>query len=137
MGWTKQQLIEEAFGELALAGHTFDLDADTLESALKRLDTMMAEWDALGIDLGYALPSSPEDSDIGDDAGIPNSACTTVWTNVAVRIAGSHGKTLTAETKTIAKSGYDRLLGAAVAPSAQQASGLPLNGAGNKPWRAY
>lgn len=136
-GWTKQQLIEAAYDELALAGHVFDLDAEVLESALRSLDSMMAEWFDLGIDLGYPLPSSPDLSEIGDDSNVALSACTAIWTNLAVRLAAKHGKTLTAETKGMASSGYNRLLRIAVAPPAQQCSGLPLTGAGNKPWRYF
>lgn len=135
MVWTKQQLVEQAYGELALAGHVFDLDADALENALRVLDTMLAEWFELGIDLGYLLPSTPEDSNIGDDSGIPFSAGATVWSNLAVRLAAGHGKALTPQTRVTASNGYNRLLGVAVAPAAGQSSGLPLGGAGNKPWR--
>jgi hypothetical protein len=135
MAWTKQQLVEEAYGELALAGHVFDLDADMLEAALKRLDTMMAEWAERGIDVGYLLPSTPEDSNIGDDSGLPYSAGATVWANLAVRLAAGHGKTVTAETRATANSGYGRLLGTAVAPAPGQPSSIAGFGAGNKPWR--
>ncbi len=137
MAWTKQQLIEQAFGELALAHFVFDLDAGTLENALRILDTMMAEWFELGIDIGYLLPSAPEDSDTGDDSGIPYSAAATVWSNLAMRLAAGRGKTLTAQTVTTATTGYNRLLGVAVKPAGGQSSGLPLAGAGNRPWRFY
>lgn len=137
MGWPKKDLISQAYTELALAGHTFDLDdADVLESALRVMDSMMAEWFEFGIDVGYPLPATPDASNVGDDSSIPNSACTPVWTNLAVRLAGSHGKNVTPETRAMATNGYNRLLGAAVTP-VSQASGLPLLGAGNKPWRYY
>lgn len=137
MAWTKQQLIEQAFGELALAHFVFDLDADTIESALRILDTMMAEWFELGIDVGYLLPSTPDDSNAGDDSGLPYSTGATVWSNLAMRLAAGRGKNLTAQTITMATTGYNRLLGVAVSPAAGQSSGLPLVGAGNKPWRLF
>lgn len=137
MAWTKQQLVEQAYGELALASFTYDLDADMLESALRSLDTMMAEWAELGISIGYLLPSTPEDSNIGDDSGIPYSAGAAVWTNLALRRAAAHGKQLTPQTIATATSGYSRLLGVAVTPTCGQCSGLPRIGAGNKPWRWY
>lgn len=135
MAWTKQQIVEQAYGELALAGHTFDLGAEVRENALRVLDTMMAEWFDLGIDIGYLLPSTPEDSNVGDDSGIPYRGGATVWSNLAVRLAAAHGKVLAAQTIAAARSGYNRLLGVAVAPDPGQSSGLPLTGAGNKPWR--
>lgn len=136
MAWTKQQLLEQAYGELALAHFVFDLDADTLESALRVMDSMMAEWLEQGIDIGYLLPSTPEDSNIGDDSGIPYSAVATVWSNVAMRLAAGRGKALTAQTIATATTGYNRLLGVAVKPQGQS-SGLALVGAGNTPWRYY
>jgi hypothetical protein len=135
MAWTKQQLIEQAYGELALAGFVFDLDAEVLENALRILDTMMAEWLELRIDVGYLLPSTPEDSNIGDDAGLPYSAGATVWRNLAVRLAAGHGKNLTAQTIATATSGYNRLLGTAVAPAPGELPCTARIGAGNKPWR--
>jgi hypothetical protein len=57
--------------------------------------------------------------------------------NLAVKLAAGRGKGLTPETRTAARRGYDTLLGAAVAPTEGQSSGMPLSGAGNKPWRTY
>lgn len=137
MGWTKKQLIEEAFAELALAGHVFDLDADVLEGALRKLDTMMAEWSGVGISIGYLLPATPDASNIGDDSGIPDTANRPVYMNLAVALAAGRGKSLTPQTIAAATRGYNTLLGAAVAPVGGQASALPLIGAGNKPWRGW
>lgn len=136
--WTKKQIIEQAFDELALAGFVYDLDPDQLESALRRLDTMMAAWGAVGISLGYLLPANPDDSDIGDETGIPDSAIEAVYMNLAVKIAASRGKMLTAETKATARRGYDQLLGAAARDAARRPpmpNTMP-RGAGNKPWRS-
>lgn len=135
MGWTKQQLIEHAFEELALAGYVFDLGPDELQSALRRLDAMMAAWSGVAIAIGYSVPASPAISKLDDDSGLPDGAGEAVFMNLAVRLAASRGKALSAQTLVAAKRGYDALLAVAAAPTAQQASGLPLTGAGNKPWR--
>lgn len=137
MGWTKQQLIDQAFSELARAGYVFDLGAEVREDALRQLDTMMASWSGVGISIGYLLPDSPDDSNIDDDAGIQPTAVEPVYLNLAVKLAAGRGKALTPQTLAAAKSGYNTLLGAAVTPTTGQSSGLPLNGAGNKPWRCY
>lgn len=134
--WTKQQLIDQAFAELARAGYVFDLGADVLEDALRQLDSMMAEWSGAGISIGYVLPATPDDSNIGDDSGIPDSANRPVYMNLAVTLAAGRGKALAPQTLAAAQSGYNALLGAAVAPVGQS-SGMPLIGAGNKPWRYY
>lgn len=135
--WTKQQIIAQAFDELALAGYVYDLDPDQLESALRRLDTMMAQWAAVGIVLGYLLPATPDDSYISSDSGIPDAAVEAVYMNLAVKLAASRGKALTSDTKAAAKRGYDQLLGAAVRAATRQTpmpNTMP-RGAGNKPWR--
>lgn len=137
MAWTKKQLIEEAFAELALAGYVFDLDADQLEAALRKLDTMMAAWSGAGISIGYLLPATPDASNIDDEAGVPDTAVEAVYMNLAMKLAAGRGKVLTAETRSAAQRGYNALLGAAVAPAAGQCSGLTLAGAGNKLWRAW
>lgn len=137
MAWTKKQLIESAFEELALAGFVFDLDPDQLEAALRKLDTMMAAWSGDGISIGYLLPASPDASNIDDDASVPDTAVEAIYMNLAVKLAAGRGKVLTAETRSAAHRGYIALLGAAVAPAPGQCSGLPLAGAGNKPWRNW
>jgi hypothetical protein len=137
MGWTKLQLIDQAFSELARAGYVFDLGADVREDALRQLDAMMAEWNGVGIDIGYVLPTTPDDSNIDDDSGIPNSANRPVYMNLTVTLAAGRGKALTPQTLAAAQSGYNTLLGAAVTPTSGQCSGLPRIGAGNKPWRCF
>ena len=34
MGYTKRQIIEEAYGELGMASYVFDLDVDVLQRAI-------------------------------------------------------------------------------------------------------
>ena len=42
MGWTKQQLVEQAFEEIGMANYVFDLQVEQLQSAMYQLDAMMA-----------------------------------------------------------------------------------------------
>lgn len=135
MGWTKRQLIDEAFAELAIASYVFDLDPEEQQTALRRLDTMMASWDGRGIHVGYALPSGPSGSDLDDESGIPDSAAETVYLNLAIRLAPGFGKLVKPETKKSARDGYDQLLWASVYPQQQQLPHTMPRGAGNKTWR--
>lgn len=135
--WTKKQLIEKAFGELALAGYVYDLDPEQLEDALQSMDAMVAEWAGTGINLGYLLPGTPDESDINADSGIPDSANRAVYLNLAVTLAAGKGKVLSVDTKAAAARGYHQILAAAardIARNSPQWSTLP-RGAGNKPWR--
>lgn len=132
--WTKRELIAEAFSELTLAESEFDLTPEEQETALRRLDTMMAMWDAKGIRIGYALPTGANGSDLDQPSGIPDSATETVYLNLALRIAPGFGKQLSQDTRKNARDGYDVLLWAAAQPQAQQMPNTMPRGAGNKPW---
>lgn len=135
MGVTKRQIISQAFDEIGLAGYVFDLSPDQLNSALLKLDAMMAQWDAKNIKLGYPLAASPQNSEIDTETDVPLQSIEAIYTNLAMRIAPSFGKVVPIETKQFAKIAYDTLLAAAAFPRQQQMPGTMPAGAGNKSWR--
>ena len=135
MGYSKRQFITQAFDEIGLAGYVFDLSPEQLNSALLKLDAMMAQWDAKNIKLGYPLASSPQNSDIDTETDVSLQASEAIYTNLAMRIAASFGKSVSMETKQFAKIAYDTLLSSAAFPREQQMPGTMPAGAGNKPWR--
>jgi|APFre7841882590_1041340.scaffolds.fasta_scaffold00981_6 hypothetical protein len=135
MSYTKRQFVEEAFAEIGMASYTFDLSPQQLDACLRRLDTMMATWNARGIRLGYPLPSNPEDSDLDTDTQVPDSANEAIVANLAIRIAPQYGKTVSLDTRTTAKQAYDTLLARAAFPPEQQFPRTLPMGAGQKPWR--
>lgn len=133
--WTKRELLLEAFAEIGLASYDFDLQPDEVQTALRRLDTMMATWEAKGVRVGYSFPATPGDSDPDDISGLPDMAVETVYLNLAVRLGPGFGKVISPDTKAAARSGYDALLTAAAFPIEQQFPNTMPRGAGNKPWR--
>lgn len=135
MSYSKRQFVTAAFEELGLASYVFDLSPEQIESALRRLDAMMATWNGLGIRLSYPLPGSPENSDIDAETTVPDSANEAIITNLAVRLAPSIGKTAAIETKVAAKRAYDVLLARAAQPLEITLPADMPAGAGNKPWR--
>jgi hypothetical protein len=137
MSYKKRQFISAAFEEIGLASYVFDLQPEQLQSALRRLDAMMADWNAKGIRLGYPLPSSPQDSDLDEDTLVPDSAYEAIICSLGIRLAPSYGKQVMIETKTTAKQGYDILLQRATFPLEKQLPATTPSGAGNKPWRVY
>ena len=137
MGYSKRQFVTAAFEEIGLASYVFDLQPQDLETALRRLDSMMAQWNALGIRLGYPLPGSPEFSDIDAESGVPDSANEAIICSLAVRIAPGFGKSLNAMTAVTAKHGYNTLLSRAAVPPPQQFPSTLPAGAGWKTWRDY
>jgi hypothetical protein len=137
MGYSKRQFVEAAFAEIGMAGYVFDLQPQDLEQALRRLDAMMAEWNAKGIRLGYPLPSSPQFSDIDAESEVPDSANEGVIANLGVRLGAGYGKAIMPQTMMVAKQAYNTLLSRAAMPMEQQFPDTLPAGAGNKPWRIY
>lgn len=136
MGWSKRQIIEQAFAEIGLAAYSFDLQPEQVEDALRRLDNMMALWNSKGIRLGYPLPSSPGASDPDQQVGVPDEAIEPMVLNLAIRIAPAYGKVMMPETKATASLGYKTLLMNSARPQEMQLDALAIPaGAGNKQWR--
>jgi hypothetical protein len=135
MSWTKRQFVVQAFEEIGYASYVYDLEPEQLQAALRRLDAMVATWNAKGIRLGYPLPSSPENSDLDTETNVPDSANEAIYTNLAIKIAPTVGKMVSQDTKATAKSAYDTLVMRAAMPPEMQLPGTLPSGAGNKPWR--
>ena len=133
MSYTKRQFIDAAFEEIGLASYTFDLQPEQIQSALKRLDAMIASWNGRGIRIAYPLPSSPDDSDIDAATDVPDMANEAVITNLAVRLAPSFGRRVMPETLKTAKEAYNTMLMKLAFPAEQQMPGTMPAGAGNKP----
>ena len=124
---TKGDLIGDAFAELALASYVFDLEPEEQQTALRRMDAMLALWESKGIRLGYVFGG-----ELASESGLPEYAHEPVIASLAVRLAPGFGKKVSAQTLTAAKSGYDGLVARSAFPPEQQLRGLP-SGAGNKP----
>lgn len=135
MGYSKRQFVEAAFDEIGLASYVFDLQPPQLEACLRRLDSMIADWNGKGIRLGYPIPGSPQYSDMDEPSCVPDSAYEAIITNLAIRIAPSYGKNVSPATLSSAKNSYNTLLSRSSLSHPQQfTSNMPL-GSGNKPWR--
>lgn len=129
---TKREVILQAYSELGLAEYNFDLSPDEMGTARKRLDRMMAAWE-MKVSTGYMIPVNPDDSDEGDECGVPDGIIDAMALNLAVALAPGLGKALTLETRAGAKKGYDAMLGfLAKIPRTKYPNTLPV-GSGNKP----
>ncbi len=135
MGYSKRQFVMAAFEEIGLAAYAFDVQPEQFESAMRRLDAMMADWNGKGIRLGYPLPGSPENSDLDAESQVPDSAYEAIIANLAIRIAPSYGKQVMPQTQTTARNAYQTLLSRATMPMEQQFPATLPSGSGNKPWR--
>lgn len=137
MSYTKRQLIEQAFTVLGMPAYIFDMQPEQEESALWRLDMMIAEWDRRGVRLGYPLPTSPDDSNIEAESNAPDTAVMGIVYNLALLLAGDYGKQIPPSVMTAAYQAKQSLFISAAKPLSQVwPSTMPM-GAGNKPWRSY
>lgn len=127
MAWTKGEIVNEAFAELALGGQAIDIDPEERELGLRRLDAMMASWEARGILLSYDFTT-----DLAGTSGLADGAVEGVWLKLAESIGPTFGKSLPASARVRAKTAYDALLIDSVRPATQQLPSMPV-GAGNKP----
>ncbi len=131
MSYSKRQLVSSALAEIGLSEYAFDMLPEQTEEALRRLDSMLAEWNGRGIRIGYPVPSNPENSDMDQDSGIPDMAWEAAITNLAIRIAPSYGKAVSVETKATARHALNTVLGHAAMPFEVRLPSMPA-GAGNK-----
>lgn len=132
MSYSKFQFIQAAFSEIGLADYIFDLQPSDLESALRRLDSMMADWNSRGLRLSYPIPGSPEYSDIQSVTQVPDSANEAIITNLAIKIAPSYGKSVSVDTRNGAYSSLIQLMAHAAQPIEQQFDACIPIGAGYK-----
>lgn len=138
MSWTKRQFITQAFEEIGLASYVFDLTPEQLNSALRKMDAMIAGWNANGVRIGYPLPASPEDSDLDEESGVPDFANEAIYLNLALRIAPGLGKTPSAETKQFADMAYNNLANQTALPTLERQMPVTMpRGQGTKPWRNF
>lgn len=134
MGWTKGQFIDMGFEEIGFANYRFDLPPERLQSALVRLDSMMAEWDSQGLRLGYPLPSTQTGSRVTEDTEVAAWANYAIYTNLALRLADMLGKEVKPALQSKAHAAYENLtLKFSEPPRRQWPAHLPA-GAGNKQW---
>jgi len=135
MGYSKRQFVEAAFEELGLASYIFDLSPERLNSALLRLDSMMAFWNGKGLRLSYPLPGSPENSDIDAESSVPDFANDAIILNLAIRLGPSMGKSVPSETKASAKQAFDTIVMRFAHPLEMALPNTMPAGAGTKSWR--
>jgi hypothetical protein len=131
MSYTRRQFITGALEEIGIATYAFDIPPERLETAMRRLDAMIAAWNAKGIRLGYPIPSNPGSGGLDDETNVPDRANQAIITNLAVIIAPSWGKSVMPATQLAAKQGYDLLCIEAAQPIEIQPN-ITIYGAGGR-----
>ena len=131
---TKRQIVDMAYEECALSGYEFDVTPEELQSALRRLDTLMAEWQGAGLRMGYNFPASIGTGNLDDWSGVPDACMDTAAKYLAMRIAPRMNKSLGAEARQARAAGMVMLRTYCMVPVERQLSVNTPYGAGNKYW---
>lgn len=131
-GPLKRDIIQIAFEECGQAGYEFELTAEEYDSALRRLNGLMAELEATyGVALNYNQPPYGNGS-ATEESGLPPEAMRPVGLLLALEIAPSIGKELSPQTKGRASEARQSLISRfAVIPMRELGRQTP-RGAGNK-----
>lgn len=131
MPWTKRQICEEAFSEIGKGDYSFDMQPEEFQSALRRLDAMMATWGATAnIRIGYVGGNGF--GDIGVETEVPDWAVEAMYLNLAIKIAPTYGKTVSPDTTINAKIALDSIMNNTIELSTRYLGGY--SGAGNGIW---
>lgn len=132
MAWSKRQFVNSAYEEIGYADYNFDIQPEQMDKAVRKLDSMMGQWDIRGVRVGYPLVGDPEEISIDIEFEVPLFATDAIIYNLAVLLAPSVGKIASPETKKAAKEALVTLSGQTIdMPTKQFPRRLPL-GAGNK-----
>lgn len=129
MSYTKGQLVDAAMEEIGIADYEFDYGPEQRVSGVRRLDSMMAEWNARGILLGYPLTNSPDASDPDDESNLPDWSVEAVLTNLGIKLAPSYGKAVSPDTKANAKRALNTIFARITAPNEMQLPEMPKGAA--------
>lgn len=136
MGWSKQDLIGQAFEAIGIAAYVFDVQSSQFQSAMRQMDAMLAGWNSRGIRMSYSMPSNANGGNVGDASGIADRGYEAVYSNLALRLAPTVGRAVPVELRIIARQAYDALLAHYAIPVEMH---MPINtpaGAGQKTWRS-
>ena len=105
MGWTKRDIVNQAYEAIGIATYDFDLQPQQLVSAVKMLDLMVAAWP---FRIGYAM-ADPSDVLLDAETGVPDMACEALYSNLALRLGPNMGKTISPELTRTANAAKDAL----------------------------
>lgn len=123
---TKRKLIERAAAAFGVTS-AFDLTPEEMQEGLDGLNALAAEWDGVGIRVGYSFGD-----DIEAQAGVPDTAENAFVLNLAVRWAPNFGKEPSQSTRSGARAAWNALYTArGVRPVAARNPALPV-GTGNR-----
>lgn len=123
---TAAQVIKYALQEIITQASESPLEADEYQDCIFALNSMMLEYDASGIHLGFT-----EVTNLGDAITVPAGAISGIVSNLALRVAPQFQGVITNELLKKASDGYKVMckLGVTIEPT--QFGSLVPRGSGN------
>jgi hypothetical protein len=104
MSNTKKQIILDAYANIGYSDYFYNEDAEQIDFALRILDRMLADWESVGISIGYNF-----DSNVQDVSGVPDYALNAIVSNLSMRLASSIGKQFSQDERQNAIDAYSNL----------------------------
>lgn len=133
-GPLKRDLIQTAFEICGQAGYEFELTPEEYESALRRLNGLMYEWQGRGITTGFNFP-------VANSLGSPEEESGLAWEDqeatsqtLARRMAPSIGKNLGDQAKAEYKGTMDAFFARHITLMPSEMGRQTPRGQGNRYW---
>jgi len=124
---TLREVVEDAFEDITVKKAETALESDELQSGIRRANDMLAQWNDLGIIVGYNPVTDP-DAELELEA----SAIAAAKSNLAIKLAPSYSKPITSVLAENARTSLDMLRNAnAFIGSVAYPDTLPI-GSGNE-----
>lgn len=97
-GPPKGELIDSAFAICGLSSAEFEIGPEETQMGVEALNSMMAEWEANGINLGYNFPDYQQGSS-SEASGISAADQAAIVGQLALRLAPRIGKTIAPDVR--------------------------------------
>lgn len=134
---SKRDLIERAYEEMGMAGYEFEISPEEDASALRKLQSMMAELEENeNISLGFYFVENGYGS-VADPSGIPAGAVNAIATLLGFRLAPSQGKAMAGESKAALSRAMTLLRGKYTTIPSMMLGRQTIRGAGSRWGRGW
>lgn len=136
MSITNAELIRDALTLINVLGVGEAAEPEHSEHAIRKLNALLADWEADGVNLQYYPQTMDE---LGAECPIPADAELAVTYYLAFALAPNYGKQVSQEMTSLASSYYSRLTRESVLAKMKPSntSGLPVGEGQSATWNIY
>jgi hypothetical protein len=99
-GYTKRELVLDAYDEVGLASYAFNLKPAQIERAVRKLDRAMGVLVGKGVQVGYPLTNSTAGLDVTVETNLPVWATEGVVLGLGISLATGLGKQIPMELRS-------------------------------------